>query len=968
VQVDFFDGANQLPTRDQSMQIVVGLIEHLGDIVACEPVARYLKVTFPDSRITWVVSAPFRELVDYNPFVDETVVVECLTDWMKLSKHGSYDKIVDLHVNFRICQHCRIPLVKETGNPFVSAFEWFDYGGLLEAFSVGAGLPRLSAQPKVYIQPQHVSAVDALNLPTDYCVIHRESNVAQKDWTPEGWQNLALLLRELKIPVVEVGAGIKRPSPFEPDLFDLFNRIPILQTAEVIRRARFFIGIDSGPAHLANAVQTPGVVLLGRHGNFRKYTPFTGFYASDSPFVKVVRNLVGDVRDLSLTEVMEAVRYVAGVTAQRDYTISPLRSAASLEQLKWAKDHRGSVLASGLFDKGWYEANYPEYSESGLDAVEHFLIYGANLRHSPGPHFDTAWYLETYPDVAAHGVNPLVHYLQSGRVEARQPVRPAVERQVLTKSYRLDRDGAASEVSGSAATRLTEGTKFDFPRTFAFYLPQFHPIPENDWAHGLGFSEWHNVVKAQPLFNGHHQPRMPGELGFYDLRAEEVLRDQIRLAQEHGISGFCFYYYYFQGKKLLFDPIRNFIESDIDAPFMFLWANENWSKRWDGGDREVIIAQKHSIEDDLLFIRELVPLFNDPRYVKVGGKPILLVYKSHLFENAKATIELWRTEIEKHGFPGIFLVMVDDWTADLNHPRDHGFDAAYEIPSNVVPEEVLSEEVEHLGLVEDFAGRIVDYSKFANFHLGRPFPKYKRFRTVMLPWDNTARYGNRAMVHVNDQGDDYKKWLLQALLDTYRRYEPEERIVFLHSWNEWCEGTYLEPDAKRGRAFLRQTRDVINIARQAIRIGREADKSTAIAEMLNVTVAKDIGAFRLVDAARRQTGYVWQELQQQRVLIHQEVRADFYSSRSWQITKPLRYFTRLLRRARNVARVAERKASLPALAQGHRLAIERAEEVEQLAKQLAEAKRVAIERAEEAERLAKLLAEAQVLDAERAAE
>jgi hypothetical protein len=684
--------------------------------------------------------------------------------------------------------------------------------------------------------------------------------------------------------------------------------------------------------------------------------------------VKIVRNLVGDVADLSPAEVMEAVRYVAAVTAQRDRTISPVRSAASVEQLKCAKDYRGLVLASEFFDKGWYETNYPDYSETGLDAVEHFIIYGADLRHSPGPHFDTSWYLETYADVAAQGVNPLVHYLQSGAVEARQPVRPAVEHPVLTKLYRLDRDGAAPEVSGNAAAQLMEATEFDFPRTFAFYLPQFHPIPENDWAHGLGFSEWHNVVKAQPLFKGHHQPRMPGELGFYDLRAAEVLRDQLRLAQEHGISGFCFYYYYFQGKKLLFDPIRNFIESDIDAPFMFLWANENWSKRWDGGDREVIIAQKHSMEDDLLFIRELVPLFNDPRYVKVRGKPILLVYKSHLFEDAKATIELWRTEIEKHGFPGIFLVMVDDWMQDLNHPRDHGFDAAYEIPSNLVPEEVLSEEVDHLGLVEDFAGRIVDNSKFANFHLGRPFPKYKRFRTVMLPWDNTARYGTRAMVHVNDQGDDYKKWLLQALLDTYRRYEPEERIVFLHSWNEWCEGTYLEPDAKRGRAFLRQTHDVINIARQAIRIGREADRSAVIADMLNVSQAKDIGAFRSLDAARRQTSYVWQELERQRAVINEQVRAEIYGSRSWRITKPLRYFARLLRRARNIARAAERKASLPALAEGHRIAVERAGEVERLAKQLADAKRVAIERAEEVERLTKELAEVQVLGAERAAE
>ena len=853
------------------MKIVVGLIEHLGDIVACEPVARYLKINHPDSQITWVVSAPFRELVECNPFIDEVAIVECLTDWMKLSKHGSFDKVIDLHVNFRICQHCQIPLVKTTGNPFVSAFEWFDYGALLEAFSVGAGLPRLSAQPAVYIQPHHTAAVDALGLPRGYCVIHRESNVAQKDWTAEGWQEIASVLRQLNIPIVEIGAGATKPSSLGNKVIDLFNKIPILQTAEVLRRARFFLGVDSGPAHLANASKTPGIILLGRHGSFRKYSPFTGYYASSAPSVKIVRNLVGDVRDLTLNEVSEAVRYVAAVTDRSDSLrnqpdVIPATPAVRPEELEQAKHYRDLVNKSGYFDAGWYAVHYADYSRTNLDALDHFLIFGARQRKSPGARFDTEWYLDANRDVADNGINPLVHYLWNGLTEGRRPLGPTVEHDVLAKLRNDDRDGTLSIVS-SDVTPVPGNPEFDFPRTFAFYLPQFHPIPENDWAHGLGFSEWHNVAKAQPLFKGHHQPRLPGELGFYDLRAKEVLHDQVRLAKEHGISGFCFYYYYFKGKKLLFDPVRNFIESDINAPFMFLWANENWSKRWDGGDKEVIIAQEHSKEDDLLFIRELVQIFRDSRYVKVGGKPVLLVYKVHLFEDAKATIELWRTEIEKHGFPGIYLVMVDDWTSNIGHPRDHGFDASYEIPSNLVPEEVVVDDIDSMGLPIDFNGRIVDYAKFANFHLSRPFPKYKRFRTVMAPWDNTARYGKRAMIHTNGEGDDYKKWLLQALLDTHRRYEPDERFVFLHSWNEWCEGTYLEPDSKRGRALLRQTRDVINIARQAISIGRASPDIEVVANMLNVVDAKEAGSFQLVEAAKTQTAYVWRELEFQRGLV-----------------------------------------------------------------------------------------------------
>jgi hypothetical protein len=430
----------------------------------------------------------------------------------------------------------------------------------------------------------------------------------------------------------------------------------------------------------------------------------------------------------------------------------------------------------------------------------------------------------------------------------------------------------------------------------------------------MGFTEWHNVVKAKPLFRNHYQPRMPGELGFYDLRAEEVLRRQIQLAQEHGISGFCFYYYYFGGKRLLYKPLENFIKSDIDAPFMFLWANENWTKRWDGGDQDVIIAQHHSHADDLAFIRDLIPVFQDTRYVKIGGKPILLVYKTHLFPDISATTETWRAEIERHGFPGIFLVMVDDWISDLDHPRQFGFDASYEIPSNLVPEEVLSAEIGELGLDDDFAGRIVDYAKFAKFHLGRPFPSYKRFRTVMLPWDNTPRYGPRAMVHINGQGEAYKLWLLQAVLDTYRRHAPDERLVFIHSWNEWCEGTYLEPDGKLGRWYLEKARDAIE------RTGVSGD-AEAMAEFLKMQDAKDQGAVAIMQAARRQSAYVWRDLLEQRKeaaskreevdrlradieVLREEARhlrakaGDLYASHSWRVTRPLRAAVDMLRQKR----------------------------------------------------------------------
>ena len=910
-------------------RVLVGLLEHMGDIVACEPVARYLKLGSAQTHLTWAVSSKYRELIDTNPFVDEVIALECLTDWMKLSRHSRYDQIFDLHANYKICQHCTIPLVKTTGNPFVIAYDWFDYGAILEAFCIGAGLPPLSAQPYLYLGRAHREAVDALNLPQDYCVIHRTSGLAEKEWTNSGWGELCAYIQDVfKLAVVEVGAG-GTLLPLGSGTIDLVSRLAILETAEVIRRARLFVGIDSGPAHLANAVRTAGVVLLGRLGIFRQYMPFTGFYASTTPRVKIVRNLVGPTRDLTLEEVKEAVRYVAAVDAGKDVAAENIiETSRRWIDLQPTAPGSQDVLASGFFDVGWYATMYPDVLTSRLHPIDDFLLNGCEKRRSPGPDFDSNWYLEKYPDITPSGMNPLIHYLQYGRFEGRFRHAPHSHRDANKCASSADAHSlwrAAKTLqawpvqSDSDRTKKTDAATV-VPRTFAFYLPQFHPIQENNWAHGMGYTEWHNVLKAKPQFRGHYQPKLPGELGFYDLRSPDILPQQWSLAREHGIDGFCFYYYYFKGKKLLFDPIRRLIESDLDLPFFFLWANENWTKRWDGGDRDVIVAQEHSKEDDVFFIRDLVPVFRDERYVRIGEKPLLLIYKAHLFPDITATTEIWRDEIKHHGFSDLYLVMVDDWSSSHDHPRKFGFDASYEIPSNIVPEQVLADDLESLELNSDFAGWIVDYRKFAEFHLSRPFPHYKRFRTVMLPWDNSARYGAKSMIHVNGEGDAYKRWLLQALIDTYQRYPVEERIVFLHSWNEWCEGTYLEPDARFGRRFLEQTLEAVTIAKKAIALSQRDSDPNINAEILQLVSAKEEGYFRVLHATRSQTNSILQDLERRHSEELARLRSELtvaknalqeleghrigmarlgaeldaiYRSSSWRLTGPLRSVRRL---------------------------------------------------------------------------
>lgn len=901
------------------MKVLIGLIEHFGDIVACEPVARYVRAEHPQAHISWAVQRPFRELIDSNPNIDETIPLDCMTDWIKLSKHGKYDEIVDLHVNLRICECCRVPLIKDRGNPFVNVYEWFDYGAILEAFCLGAGLPRLSAQPQVYLGEQQITAVDALKLPNGFCVIHRESNTPVKHWTHEKWLSVVrLLVEELNIPVVEVGTkkeatGQKNTSKSEKAwnslVLDLRNRTTLLETAEVIRRARLFLGIDSGPAHFANAAKTPGVVLLGQHFFFRQYNPFTGFYGSGSPEVRLVRNLNGLVSELPVDDVAEATRYVLRILdekkSRKPDTVS---SAPKKEPATVNRDYRRMVENSGLFDKSWYVTHYPEALQNGLEPLDYYIAIGAKAGHSPSGAFNASWYNSQRPDLVVV-TDPLEHYLHFGRNEGLLPYPGNAAIRIGDAPPPLEHVSATlKSVCVQERAEPPEQIK-ELPRLFAFFLPQFHPIAENNYGHRPGFTEWDNVIKSKPLFKGHYQPRTPGELGYYDLRSMDVLREQTRLANDHGIDGFCFYYYYFQGKKLLYKPIENYIRSDLKAPFLFLWANENWSRRWDGGDNEVIVAQKHSPDDNLAFIRELLPIFADDRYVKVDGKPVLAIYKPHLFANIHAATDLWRDDVLKHGFPGLYLVMADDWSSDPPHPRDLGFDASYEIPSNIIPETVLLRDSENLGLAESFEGRIVDYRKFASFHMSRPLPHYKRFRTVMAPWDNTPRYGARAVIHTNTDNDSYRLWLSEAIVDTRWRYQPDERIVFIHSWNEWCEGTYIEPDGRHGRRLLEETREVVRDVRSTVALERSESDSEVTNFYRRLIREKDEGMARTIQALRQRNLYDYRELEHlrsqlrrvkeeaaERVQQEAEQQRRILQSASWRLTKPLRDAARLVRK------------------------------------------------------------------------
>lgn len=344
-------------------------------------------------------------------------------------------------------------------------------------------------------------------------------------------------------------------------------------------------------------------------------------------------------------------------------------------------------------------------------------------------------------------------------------------------------------------------------KIICFYLPQFHAIAENDAWWGNGFTEWTNVQPAQPQFVNHYQPHEPGELGYYNLLDTSTQHRQIELAKLYGIEGFCFYFYWFGGKRLLETPIANYLnDSTLDLPFCLCWANENWSRRWDGLDHEMLIAQQHSPEDDLAFIQHVAQYMRDTRYIRIDGKPLLLVYRPGLLPDPKATVARWRTWCRENDIGEIYLAYTQSF--ESLDPATYDFDAAIEFPpNNSAPTDVTKQVAP---LREDFKCTVYDATVFTARSEHYTRPGYKLFRSVFPSWDNTARRKNKSTVFLNSSPSLYQRWLENAIRDTIRSQpNPDERLVFVNAWNEWAEGAHLEPDTRYGYAYLQSTRDAI---------------------------------------------------------------------------------------------------------------------------------------------------------------
>jgi lipopolysaccharide biosynthesis protein len=357
-------------------------------------------------------------------------------------------------------------------------------------------------------------------------------------------------------------------------------------------------------------------------------------------------------------------------------------------------------------------------------------------------------------------------------------------------------------------------------RAIAFHLPQFHPIPENDEWWGKGFTEWTNVVKARPRFPGHHQPHLPADLGFYDLRLPEARAAQAQLAGQYGIHGFCHYHYWFNGRRLLERPVREILASgEPDFPFCLCWANENWTRRWDGQNQAVLLH--YSLEDDLAHIRALIPFFLDKRYIRVMDRPLFAVYRASELPEPQKTTELWRREAERAGLKGLFLVRVSSFDQERHDPRALGFDCAADFQPNA--RAMAASKIdrrkwwhrERLGTREPWfrENNLFDYATFAESALNGWSGTYPRIPCVCPGWDNSARRPTDATILVNSAPEIYEAWLREVVNRQRKRIttataadNPTDSLVFINAWNEWAEGNHLEPCQKWDRKYLEATR------------------------------------------------------------------------------------------------------------------------------------------------------------------
>jgi lipopolysaccharide biosynthesis protein len=456
-------------------------------------------------------------------------------------------------------------------------------------------------------------------------------------------------------------------------------------------------------------------------------------------------------------------------------------------------------------------------SEPCLFEISEFVVEAAvapasNIRRLSTPKRLVRGVTRLLPAPAQHVLRHLISAIRDPRLALKKLMASSASlgrgpwRETYVRSFEVARNLRSPQFAAPALTPPRRAA--DAAKVLAFYLPQFHPFPENDRWWGKGFTEWTNVSKATPQFTGHLQPRLPGELGFYDLRTPETLRDQASLARLAGVDAFCFHYYWFGGQRLLERPLDAFVaDQSIDLPFALCWANENWTRRWDGQESDILMAQNHSPKDDVALFDDLARYIASPRYLRVDGKPLIVVYRPDILPDAAATAKRWRERARKAGLGELFLICTNAF--GFSDYQSAGFDGLVEFPPHALAVGEITDEIQRLN--PQFAGRVYDYQAVVRERVdnlaSREDPR--RYPGVMPSWDNEARKPGAGHVFHNAAPDLFHQWASAAIDCTSRLAPAQERLVFVNAWNEWGEGAYLEPDRWFGHGSAQALRAAI---------------------------------------------------------------------------------------------------------------------------------------------------------------
>lgn len=354
-------------------------------------------------------------------------------------------------------------------------------------------------------------------------------------------------------------------------------------------------------------------------------------------------------------------------------------------------------------------------------------------------------------------------------------------------------------------------------KAVAFYLPQFHAIPENDRWWGEGFTEWTNVKKAIPLWNGHYQPKVPMDKNYYNLLNIDVMISQAKMAKKYGLHGFCYYHYWFgKGKKLLERPIEMMLNNPlVDIPFCFSWANENWSRNWDGGNREIMVEQDYGDEESWeLHLNYLAKFFSDPRYIRIDNKPVFIIYKPELIKRFNEMISYFRKNVKRYGikdlivcsqYPNVFRIDKTHYDLDYKIKFEPMYTNCHYQDKNIISRKITALK---LGVKRIDGLTVRNYDKQWKYILNAEKKGENLIPGAFVDWDNTAR-NKKGTVFVGATPKKFKHYF-HELIEQVKNDEFPTEFVFINAWNEWGEGAYLEPDEKHGYAYLEAMVDVLN--------------------------------------------------------------------------------------------------------------------------------------------------------------